>query len=195
VAQEYESSGHRPWTLYSSFHPLGAAGFVDCALELHQQLREAEIHVDRVYVTSAGATQVGLALGSTFLEAPYPVTGFAYTATTDHSSTRMLELGRQTAELLQLEVKLEESDLASVSCGGAGYGIPTREGQEAIKILAETEGIFLDPVYTGKGMGGLITQIRSGHIPSNETVVFVHTGGTAALFAYSQEVLTSLAES
>jgi 1-aminocyclopropane-1-carboxylate deaminase/D-cysteine desulfhydrase-like pyridoxal-dependent ACC family enzyme len=72
---------------------------------------------------------------------------------------------------------------------GERYGLVTPEGREAIHLLAENEGIFLDPVYSSKAMAGMIDQIRSGKIGPKETVVFLHTGGTPALFAYSEEVM------
>ena len=78
------------------------------------------------------------------------------------------------------------------SFAGPGYGIPTPEGIEAIKLVAETEGIFLDPVYSGKGMAGLMTHLRSGRIQENATVVFIHSGGVPALFAYHQEMLKGI---
>jgi len=72
---------------------------------------------------------------------------------------------------------------------GLGYGIPTSEGVEAIRLVARTAGVFLDPTYTGKGMAGLIAEIRSGRIGKDETVVFVHTGGEPALFAHAAQLI------
>jgi 1-aminocyclopropane-1-carboxylate deaminase/D-cysteine desulfhydrase-like pyridoxal-dependent ACC family enzyme len=73
---------------------------------------------------------------------------------------------------------------------GEAYGQPTQAGMEAIKLLAQTEAILLDPVYSSKGMSGLIDHIRKGKIGKDETVVFVHTGGNPALFAYNQELMS-----
>ncbi len=92
IAAEYAAKGHRPYVLPSSFHPLGAIGYVDCALELAQQLDEQQIKADHVYLTAAGATQVGLVLGSKFLDSPFAVTGIAYTATTEGLVPRLLDL-------------------------------------------------------------------------------------------------------
>jgi 1-aminocyclopropane-1-carboxylate deaminase/D-cysteine desulfhydrase-like pyridoxal-dependent ACC family enzyme len=192
AAREYAARGHRPWILKSSFHPLGAAGFVDCAAELAEQVLDATLDVDHVYLTSAGATQVGLVLGNKILGAPYRVTGISYTVTVGDVVSRMVALGNQTAELLGLPERLEEADIVNQEAyAGEGYGIPSPEGLEAIRLLAETEGIFLDPVYTSKGMAGLIDHIRGGRLQAGETVVFIHTGGTSALFAYAEELLAA----
>lgn len=189
TAREYEAKGHKAWVLYSSFHPLGAAAFVDCALELDEQLSVVGHDIDHLYLTSAGATQVGLLLGSKFLRAHYRIQGISYTATAGDVVDRMVDLGARTAELLDIPTRLERGDIASESYAGAGYGIPSPAGMEAIHLLAETEGIFVDPVYTGKGLSGLIDHVRQGRVGPDETVLFLHTGGTPALFAYAQEVL------
>jgi 1-aminocyclopropane-1-carboxylate deaminase/D-cysteine desulfhydrase-like pyridoxal-dependent ACC family enzyme len=189
VAEEYRARGHRPYVLPSSFHPLGAIGYVDCALELAAQLEQRDIRVDRVYLASAGATQVGLVLGAKHLRCSFRVTGISYTTSTERLKERMVALGAEAAARLGIDTHVEASDLLNESFAGPGYGIPTPDGIEAIHLLAKTEGMFLDPVYTAKGMAGLIAHIRSKRIQDGETVVFVHTGGLPALFAYNREVL------
>lgn len=189
AAEEYEAKGHKAWVLHSSFHPLGAAAFVDCALEIEDQLAAAGERIDHLYVTSAGATQVGLLLGSKFLGAPYRIQAISYTTTAGDVIERMVGLGEQTAQLLDLPTRLFAADIASESFAGPGYGIPSGASVEAIHLLAETEGMFVDPIYTGKGLSGLIDHVRSGRIGSAETVLFLHTGGTPALFAYAKEVI------
>ncbi len=189
TAAEYRAKGHTPYVLKSSFHPLGAIGYVDCALELAQQLAARGTKADHVYVTSAGATQVGLVLGAKHLGQPFPVTGIAYTLNTTGLVDRMVDLGNQAAERLGVDTRLEPADIVNYPFGGDGYGIPSPGGLEAIHLLAETEGLFLDPVYSGKGMSGLIAHVRSGRIRPGSTVVFIHSGGIPALFAYHREVL------
>ena len=97
----------------------------------------------------------------------------------------------QVAEILGLPDRVRSDDVYNtVEYVGKGYGIPTRESVEAIKLLARTEGIFLDPVYTSKTMAALIDHVRRGELIRDDTVLFLHTGGTPALFAYVEELDT-----
>lgn len=191
VAEEYARRGHVPYVLYSSFHPLGAVGFVDAALELHEQIDAMGCDLRRVYVTAAGATQAGLVVGTRYLEAPYEVVGISYTQDVNGLATRLQRLATDTISLLGLDLTITEEDFLNESYAGPGYGIPTEQGLEAIALVARTEGIFLDPVYTGKGMAGLLDHIRAGRIPPGP-VLFVHTGGIPAIFAYSRDILKNL---
>ena len=94
--------------------------------------------------------------------------------------------------MLQCDLELSPSDiLSSDEYIGERYGVLTQEGRDALKLVAETEGIFLDPVYTSKAMAGMIDQIRKGIITKNETVGFIHTGGLPALFAYAEDLMLS----
>ena len=111
AAEEYRAKGFRPYVLPSSFHPLGVIGYVDCAVELIEQLYERDLTVDHVYLTSAGATQVGLVLGSKLLGSPFSITGIAYTSTTTGLLSRMVALGNQAAEHLGVNIQLMESDI------------------------------------------------------------------------------------
>jgi 1-aminocyclopropane-1-carboxylate deaminase/D-cysteine desulfhydrase-like pyridoxal-dependent ACC family enzyme len=190
VAEEYRRKGHRPYILPSSFHPLGAAAYAGCALELAGQLDQAGIVPEHVYVTSSGATQVGLALGAKALGAPYAVTGIRHTVAADGLEARLLGLAAATAERLGSSLRLGLDDLPSEGFAGDGYGIPSAGGLHAIHLLATLEGMFLDPVYSSKGMAGLIAHVRSGRIAQGSTIVFVHTGGLPALFAYSDHFET-----
>ena len=101
-------------------------------------------------------------------------------------------IANATAKLLECDLELSPSDiLSSDEYIGERYGVLTQEGRDALKLVAETEGIFLDPVYTSKAMAGMIDQIRKGIITKNETVVFIHTGGLPALFAYAEDLMLS----
>jgi L-cysteate sulfo-lyase len=94
---------------------------------------------------------------------------------------------------LGLDVSICADDVTNLDdYVGQGYGQPTAAGVEAIKLLAQTEEILLDPIYSGKGMAGLIDRIRRGQIGKDETVVFIHTGGTPALFAYNSELMSDV---
>ena len=189
VAEEYRACGHNPFVLPSSFNVLGAVGYVDGAAELFEQMGQLDRPVDYIYVTSAGATQVGLALGLKALGCTARVRGISYTASSNALIGRMLGLAAEAARRLDLPISLEATDIENQSYAGPGYGIPTEAGIEAIQLLATTEGMFLDPVYSGKGMSGLIDHVRRGLVREGSSVVFVHTGGLPGIFAYSRELM------
>ena len=191
AAEEYRARGRRPYILPSSFHVLGATGYVDAGCELAGQLHERRITADHVYLASAGATQVGLALTAKHLGCPFKVTGINYAAGGADVPQRQVKLGAEVSALLGVDTRLEVADLPNDFFAGPGYGVPTAEGIEAIRLLARTEGMFLDPVYTGKAMAGLIAHIRSLRVRKGQTAVFVHTGGLPALFAYNTALLES----
>ena len=99
-------------------------------------------------------------------------------------------LANQAAGLLGLSARLESADIhVEYSFVGPGYGVATQECTDAIALLARTEGILLDPSYTGKAMAGMITHVRGKRYDPDQSVVFVHTGGTPALFAYRDELV------
>jgi L-cysteate sulfo-lyase len=100
-------------------------------------------------------------------------------------------LVRKTADKLKLPEILRDKVLVDDNYVGEGYGIPTDGTIEAITLLAQTEGILLDPVYSGKGMAGLIDLIRKGVYRKEQRILFLHTGGSAALFAYERELFIS----
>ncbi|MGQ9630644.1 MAG: D-cysteine desulfhydrase family protein [bacterium] len=189
VAEEYRRKGHKPYAIKGSSLPLGTVGYVECALELAEQLEEAGIRADRIFVTSYGGTQAGLILGAKFLETGWDVVGVSPSRHGDQGDS-MARLVNETAELLGIDTRISSDEVHNFASEyvGEDYGLVTEEGLEAIYLLARTEGIFLDPVYTGKGMSGLIDEIRGGEIGSNETIVFIHTGGLPAIFAYAEEI-------
>src|SRR5439155_2283902 len=103
---------------------------------------------------------------------------------------RMASIASATARELGLPLEFEASEVTlHEEYVGPAYGVVTRESKAAVELLARTEGILLDPVYTGKAMAGLIDHIRRGVVPPGSAVVFIHTGGTPALFAYAEEMV------
>jgi len=189
IASEFRARGHRPYVLRSSFHPLGVVGYVSAFIELAEQISDRNIELDHLYLASVGATHVGLALGAKHLGYPCKVTGINYALEAIGLRDRMKTLAEEAAKMLGITTRLDDDDLAIANFAGPGYGLTTPESIEAIKLLAKTEGVFLDPVYTGKGMAGLLAHVHDGRVRPGETVVFVHTGGTPALFAYNSELL------
>lgn len=191
VAEDYRQRGRHPYVLHSSVHPLGAISYVECAVELAEQLADRTGERVNVCVTSMGVTHVGLALGFAALGLPWTVTGLTWRPMVSGLAERLTRLASDAAQLLELEPCLTDADFVTLDYGGPEYGVPNPGTWDAIALCARTEGLFLDPVYSGKGMAGMIDQIRRGAFQQTDLAVFVHTGGLPALFAYGQELLAS----
>jgi D-cysteine desulfhydrase family pyridoxal phosphate-dependent enzyme len=189
VAEELRRKGRKPY-IVNKARELGAVSYVGCILELWDQIRQRNLKVDYLFSSAADMTQAGLALGAKAIGAPFKVVGITPIRWKTPRAVDIADLANRTAELLEIDVKLKPEEIANHDdYVGPRYGVVTEEGRKAIELLARTEGIFLDPVYTSKAMAGLIDFIRKGKIGSDRTVVFLHTGGTPALFSYNKEVL------
>jgi 1-aminocyclopropane-1-carboxylate deaminase/D-cysteine desulfhydrase-like pyridoxal-dependent ACC family enzyme len=190
VAERLRSEGHHPYLSLQDLH-LWAVGYVDCFLELQQQLAEMGVQPGAIYLTSGLMSQAGLMLGVRATGTPINVVGICPSHHLSNSLERIASLATEAGRFLGLDVNFCPTDVNNTDAYvGDAYGRPTQAGIEAIKLLAETEAILLDPVYSGKGMSGLIDHIRKGKFDKDETVVFVHTGGNPALFAYNQELMS-----
>ncbi len=192
VMTELEARGERPYLIpIGGSSPMGALGYVDATRELVEQLRAQGETPSRLYYASGSrGTQAGLALGARIYNAPYRLCGIAVSGGEPEKTDRALRIANQAAELLGVPDRIAASDIPTdQGYIGPGYGIPTPECLEALQLLARQEGILLDPVYTAKVMAGLIDHIRQGRIDRAETVVFLHTGGAPALFAYAARQL------
>ena len=165
----------------------GALGYVAAALELAGQAKDAGITIDRVlFATSSGGTQAGLVVGMALAGAGIQVLGIDIENEADSLMADVRRVAADCARKIGLKAPLRD-DAFQIQSGyaGAGYGVPTPAMREAVELLARLEGIVLDPVYTGKAMAGLIDLARSGRIGADETIVFIHTGGMPAMFAYA----------
>lgn len=187
ILDELRRAGERPFVVpLGGSCALGAIGYVLATREILQQL-EADNGPppDRLYHASGSrGTQAGLELGARLFSAPWRVTGVAVSGGEVEKRDRAARIIAEAASLLDSTVEFDASELQTEQkYFGAGYGVPTREGTEAIRMLARTEGIFLDPVYTAKAMAGLIDHVRSGRLDPEGSVLFLHTGGVPALFA------------
>lgn len=185
VVREEEASGRRAYVIpIGGSSPVGALGYVTGTEELVGQLRAMRCRPSRLYYASGSrGTQAGLTLGAKLHEAPYALWGVAVSAGEPEKIERAKRAANDAAILLGVQVRVDHEDLFTDQAFiGEGYGIPTDAGIEAIELLAKTEAILLDPVYTSKGFAALLRHIRSGDIPPSETVVFLHTGGVPALF-------------
>ncbi|MBV7335103.1 pyridoxal-phosphate dependent enzyme [Chloroflexi bacterium TSY] len=190
VADELRDKGFNPYVLPGSGQPSGTLGYVECALELTDQCEARGIEPSWIFLTSSGGGQAGLLVGAKFLQQNHTVVGCApapYGSDAERSTT-VADLANRTAQLLGANVGIDPSEVTNLSYGGEAYGVPSQTGLEALHLLARTEGIFLDPVYTSKGVSGLIDQIRQGTIGPDDTVIYIHTGGLPINFAYSKEL-------
>ena len=191
VAEEYRAQGCNPFVIAPPISTtLGAVAYADCLLETCDQLHEREIQADYLVVSSAGATQSGLVLANKATGAGLKIIGIAPIRWPYDTATDMAETANRVAERLDLELTVEPEEVYNTDAYvGEAYGIVTREGVEALRLMACTEGIILDPSYTAKALAGLMDLVQRGEIESDATVVFLHTGGTPALFAYAEELL------
>jgi D-cysteine desulfhydrase len=170
--------------------PLGALGYVACAEELLAQSFDMGLEIDHLVAASgSGGTHAGLVAGFHGASAGIPVVGVSVRAASTPQEERLHALARQTAELAGAGTEVPRGALHVVDDQvGSGYSLPTDAMVEAIRLFARHEGILLDPVYTGKAAAGLIDLVRGGRFDAGERVVFLHTGGSPALYAY-QDVL------
>lgn len=174
------------------FSPIsGTIAFTEATIELLDQLAAVEATCSRIFLVG-GTSAAGLGLGGKLLGAPYQVHAVSVGGSKDALRKQLLTLSNRVAqEVLDLPAVMDGGDYAVFDeYVGDRYGDATPDTLEAIRLAARTEGIFLDPVYTGKALAGLIGEIRNGNVGKDETVVFVHTGGTPIIFAYDELLAT-----
>ena len=187
VAEELRAEGRKPYIIPGGgSNPIGALGYVTCALEMVNQFNTQDLRVDCVvHATGSAGTQAGLVVGLEGTRSQIPVLGIGVRAAREAQETNVYNLAVKTAELLGVPGSVKrESVMANCDYVGGGYGVPTPGMVEAVTLMARLEGILLDPVYSGKGMAGLIDLCRKGHFKKGENVVFLHTGGAVALYGY-----------
>jgi L-cysteate sulfo-lyase len=187
VADQLRADGRKVYTIPGGgSNPTGALGYVNCAFELVAQANDGNLKLDHiVHATGSAGTQAGLIVGLKAMNAQIPLLGIGVRAPKAKQEESVFKLACATAEKLGCAGVVNREDVvANTDYVGEGYGIPTQSGQEAIQMFAELESILLDPVYSAKGAAGFIDLIRKGHFKAGERVVFLHTGGSAALFGY-----------
>lgn len=161
---------------------LGALGYVECFRETLAQCAHLGIHPDRlVSAVGSGGTYAGLCAGADLFAPAVRVTGVAV----DRAPFMQIctQLKAEIGGLLELERPLSGDNLEIYDNAGLGYGIPSPAEREALELMARQEGIFLDPVYTGKAFSWLLAQLRSGALAEEKTIIFLHSGGAGGLFA------------
>lgn len=191
MADDLRRKGKKPLVLPVGGHiPLGTSGWVNAVDETWQQLKSRKMSAQYFVITTGSfGTQAGLELGVKYLKLPTKVIGISVSQKSQPSAVAVADMANQTAKLLDMKVTLTPGEITVYDDYiGEGYGKMTEACRQAIKLVARTEGIFLDPVYTGKTMAGLIDLVRIGKFTAKDTIVFFHTGGIAALFAYVKEL-------
>jgi len=170
--------------------PLGAISYVNAYVELVEQASEMGMDVDYVlHASGSGGTQAGLAVGAKALSEKAKVLGVSVAEEKNTYTDLVLDIAADTLAALDMKLEIEKSDIIVFDeYMGEGYGEVNKDVAEAIRLMSMKEGIFLDPVYTGKAMVALMDLVKKGYVKKEDNVVFFHTGGTAALFPNKQKL-------
>lgn len=188
---ELERAGRRPyvWDRVTG-RPLAALAYALCLAEMLEQFQEKDIQPSAIYASAAGATGAGLVLGKAILGWHGKIKLLCPIFWPWDIAADLAGIANDAAKLLELPQRVTARDVdVRTDFIGPGYGQVTPSGREAMDLLAHSEGILLDPVYTAKAMAGFIHDVRLGMYKPDDTVVFIHTGGTPAVFAYRDELL------
>ena len=191
VADAVRQAGGKPYIIPGgASNVVGALGYVNCALELVAQANDAGLVIDHVvHATGSAGTQAGLVTGFKSLHADIPLLGIGVNAIQEDQERKVYDLAVETAEYIGAPGIVNREDVvANCDYVGDGYGLPTPEMTEAVLMLARLEGILADPVYSGKGLAGMNDLVSHGYFDGADNIVFIHTGGSAALFAYRDQL-------
>ncbi len=192
IADQERVANRTPYIIpYGGSNALGAAAYFEAMHEMVRQSRQAQVEFDSVvFASSSGGTQSGMVAGSAAMHYPGRIVGMSVDEPSDMLAQRVLRLARLTIEYLDVRVEVSEDRVIVVDdYVGEGYAIMGEPEREAIDLLARFEGILLDPVYTAKAMAGLIDLVRKKTWRQDQAVLFWHTGGAPALFAYRDRLL------
>ena len=193
VAEEVAAEGRKAYIIPGGgSNAIGATGYVACAQEILDQTFELGLNIDTLVCASGSAgTQAGLVTGFYGCNMNIPVVGINVSRAKEEQEDIVYGLVRETAKHVGVNSEIPRD---AVNCFGdyvgPGYSLPTTEMAEAVKLVARTEGILLDPVYTGKTMAGLIDLVRQGYFKKESNILFVHTGGSPALYVYADYLLS-----
>jgi 1-aminocyclopropane-1-carboxylate deaminase/D-cysteine desulfhydrase-like pyridoxal-dependent ACC family enzyme len=188
--EQLKSEGHRPYDTGAEGGVLRAVAYVEGAVELVEQLAQRTILPVALYTSSNAHTVVGLVVGFRALGVGIRVVGVAFQKADERQTQeRLTQVARACAGTLDLDLDFAPEDFEiATDFSFPGFGEPSRTSLETLRLVASTEGALLDPVYTSKAMDGLIHHIREGRFTPEDSVVFLHTGGLPALFAYGDEL-------
>jgi D-cysteine desulfhydrase len=189
-AAAVRAAGGKPYTIVGGgSNPLGALGYAACAAEIVTQAFDMGVPFDRIVVASGSAgTHAGILAGLAALNAGIPVIGINVRRPRAEQEGNVHKLALATSALLGTPAPTREDVVALDDWVGPGYSLPTADMVAAVRLLAASEGILLDPVYSGKAMAGLIGLVRSGQFAPDERLLFIHTGGSPTLHAYAHDL-------
>jgi len=191
LAEEFKAKGHKPYIIpVGASVPLTVPGYALAMEELVNQFSVIGENFDYVVCAcGTGGTQAGLILGAKLLDVTAKILGVNVFASKEDASRQIVQLVNGSAKLLDFDLSIVPEEVTVFDeYIKEGYGVLNNEVTEALKLVAETEGIFLDPVYTGKAMVMLIDLIKKGYFKKDDNVVFFHTGGLPALFLYRNKL-------
>jgi len=187
LADKVRAEGGRPHILNDNpmFDVASAVAYLETTLEVLEQLEAEGVAPSCFYMSSSGKGSAGIVLAQRLTGLGFRM--HAVTATDEfHLPSRTAGIANETAKALGLDLRITEEEIVNFdNFVGAGYGIPSEAGVEAVKLFARAEGIILDPIYTGKAAAGLVAHVREGRFGQDDVLVFVHTGGTPANFTWS----------
>ncbi len=192
MADRITQRGHRPYIIpVGASEPVGILGYIACAQEIVEQARRMNIDFHHVIcVSGSGGTQAGLIAGFHDSGSAISVTGINVSQSREAQERLVYDLVRATCAYAGLAVQVPRNKVVCLAeYVGPGYAVLTPAVIEAIRIMAGKEGILLDPVYTGKAMVGLMDLVHKGFFKKGENVLFLHTGGAPALYAYTQDLI------
>ena len=192
VADEVTSEGGHPYLIpVGASNEIGALGYVSCAEEIFGQMFDDGIRYDKVVCASGSTgTHAGLVAGFFGNGSEIPVIGINVSRSKEVQEELVYELAKRVADKIGLQNPLPRENVVCFGeYVGEGYSIPTQGMIEAVRMLAETEAILMDPVYTGKAIAGLIDLVRKDYFKTDEKVLFIHTGGSPALHVYADYFL------
>lgn len=193
LADELRKAGKTPYIIPGGgSNRIGALGYVDSALEFLSQAKEQGVEIDHVvHATGSAGTQAGLITGLRASGTDIPLLGIGVNAPQDIQEEKVFKLAVETAEYVGSPGAVKREDIvANCDYVGEGYGIPTKAMNDAVMLLARLEGLLFDPVYSGKGLAGMLDLVGKGYFGDAQNIVFVHTGGIAGLFGYSDKLVT-----
>ncbi len=186
-AEVLKKEGKAPYIIpVGASNAIGALGYAACAEETMNQLNNMHLDIDHIIIPSGSAgTHAGMITGMVGINMNIPITGINVSQSKEEKEEKVYKLALETAEKLNITGSIARSDVVCFDeYVGEGYSIPTDSMVEAVKLFARTEGILLDPVYSGKTAAGLIDLVRRNHFTKGANVLFLHTGGSPALYAY-----------
>ncbi len=186
-ADELAAAGKKPYIIPGgASNAIGAMGYAVCAEEIMGQLNDMHLDIGHIIVPSGSAgTHAGMVAGMAGVNGNIPISGVNVSRTKEIQEALVYKLTLETAAKLGVKTGIAREEIVCFDqYVGPGYSLPTDSMVEAVKLFATTEAILLDPVYSGKAAAGLIDLVRKGHFPKDSNVLFLHTGGSPALYAY-----------